>query len=213
MNKIQRGLKAAATLLSLLAVGGVAGLSGQSTLYAQHAGCSTCSQPAPTVYTQSPPVHVASARPCGCKSCLKRVATPQCDCQFCELDVKKGEVEKSHYKTEQKEVCVPAVRMPWKKGCPPTRSKVRTVNVLKKEKYKVPVNEYKWKVHEPEGFEDPKPAEAKASKHAKSGQNGLNLTPEQLKEFDLKPGEEIISIVSDPNQALGNVPRPPVEAK
>ena len=218
MSKIQRGLKAAATLLSVVAVGVTGGLNSQSTLYAQNAGCSTCNQSAPVVYTQPTPVYVASASTCGCTSCSPpQVACPQCDCQFCELDVKKGEVEKTCFKVEQKEVCVPAVRLPWKKCCPPKRSKVRTVNTLKKHKYKCPKCEYKWSVHEPEDYKESEAAEkkevapTKASKEDKSEASELNLTPEELKEFDLAPGEKIISITSDPTEALGDVPRPPSE--
>ncbi len=234
MSKIQRGLKAAATLLGLLAVGVIGGLDGQGTLYAQHAGCSSCNAAAEVVYTQptpvySAPVYAASDSSCGCSSCRSKVARPKCgcrcgskcssgcDCQFCELEVKKGEVEKTAYKSEQKEVCIPAVRLPWKKCCPPKRSKVRTVNVLKKDKYKCPQCEYKWSVHEPEEFKEPTAAGKKeaapemASKEDKPEANELNLTPEELKEFNLAPGEEIISITSDPSEALGDVPRPPTE--
>ena len=226
MSKIQRGLKVAAVLLSLLTLGVLAG----GTLQAQ---CSTCNggAPAEVVYTQptpvySAPVYTASATSCGCstggcksggcrsgcKSCFKKKACPQCDCQFCELDVKKGEVEKSSFKVEQKEVCVPAVRLPWKRNCPPTRSKVRTVNVLKKHKYKCPQCEYKWSVHGPEEFEEPEAAEpTEAVKEEAAEPNGHGLTPEEIKEFDLAPGEEIISVFSDPSEALGDVPQPPTE--
>ena len=221
MRKIQRGLKVAAMLLSLLAVGILA----SDSLQAQ---CSTCSggAPAEVVYTQptpvySAPVYTASATSCGCKSscgckksCLKK-ASPQCDCQYCELDVKKGEVAKSSFKVEQKEVCVPAVRLPWKKNCPPTKSKVRTINVLKKHKYKVPKCEYKWSVHEPEEIEEPTPCEAcesaEVAQEEAAEPNGHGLTPEEVKEFDLAPGEEIISVFSDPSEALGDVPQPPME--
>ena len=235
MRKIQRGLKVATMLLSLLTVGVLA-----SSVQAQGSGCSTCSggAPAEVVYSQptpaysepvySQPVYTAPATSscgcksscgrkssCGCKSCRKKKACPQCDCQYCELDVKKGEVEKSSYKVEQKEVCVPAVRLPWKKNCPPKRSRVRTVNVLKKHKYKCPQCQYKWSVHEPEDFEEPEAAEpeeaAEKTEEKAPETNGHGLTPEELKEFDLAPGEEIISVFSDPAEALGDVPRPPAE--
>ena len=214
MSKPQRGLRVPATLLSLLAAGLIGGLNSPSTLYAQHAGCRTCSQSAPVVHTQPTPVYVASSASCGCKSCRKKAVSPQCDCQFCELEVKKGEAEKTRYKIEQKEVCVPAVRLPWKKGCPPKRSKVRTVNVLKKEKYKIPKCEYKWKVHEPEDFKDGETAgKGKAADQGTSHANGVALTPEELKEFNLQPGEKIISVISNPSEALGDVPRPPIETQ
>lgn len=237
MSKNQRGTKFAAVLLGLLMASALAGIGTPGSLQAQNAGCSTCSggAPAEVVYTQptpvySAPVHVASATPCGCStggcktggcksrgcrsgctSCLKK-SSPQCDCQFCELDVKKGEVEKTGFKVEQKEVCVPAVRLPWKKNCPPTRSKVRTVNVLKKEKYKSPKCEYKWSVHEPEDFEESEAGEKKEAAQKKpAAPNEAALTPEEIKDFDLAPGEKIISVFSDPSEALGDVPRPPVE--
>lgn len=213
MKKFKRGFKVAAVVLSFLTVT-IAGANAQTT----DCGCNACNAPTQVAYTQPTPVYTASVSTCGCASCRKKVACPQCDCQFCELDVKKGEVEKTCFKTEQKEVCIPAVRLPWKKNCPPTRSKVRTVNVLKKHKYKCPKCQYKWNVHEPEDFEKPEAAEKEeagekkaVAKENAAESNASELTPEELKEFDLKPGEKIISVFSDPSEALGSVPQPPVE--
>lgn len=226
MSMIQRGLNVAAVLLSLLTVGVLTDMGPQGSLRAQDSVCSTCSgsAPAEVVYTQPTPVYSApvysQSTTCGCNSCRKKVPSPQSDCQYCELDVKKGEVEKTCFKTEQKEVCIPAVRLPWKKCCPPKRSKVRTVNVLKKHKYKCPKCEYKWSVNEPEDFEAPEAAEEKeAAEKKESAQKKatepkeLDMTPEQMEGFDLAPGEKVISVFSDPSEALGDVPRPPVEAE
>ena len=226
MNKTQRGLKVAATTLSLLMAGVVAdsgSLFAQSqttyndgSVVIEHgayvagagAGCSSCNAPTEVVYTQPAPVYTASASSCGCStgcktgctSCRKKKKScPKCDCQFCELEVKKGEVEKTSFYAEQKEVCVPAVRLPWKKCCPPKRSKVRTVNVLKKKKYKCPQCEYKWSVHEPEDFKKPEPAENPAV---------AELKEEAAESSDNGDGN---SIFSDPAEALGDVPRPPME--
>lgn len=159
-----------------------------------------CDAPTEIVYTQPTPVYSAPATSCGCNNgctaCQKKVACPQCDCQFCELDVKKGEVEKTCFKTEQKEVCVPAVRLPWKKCCPPKRSKVRTVNVLKKHKYKCPECQYKWNVHEPEVFKEPTTAKKQAAESTVA---------------EPSSSESTISTYPDPSAAMGDVPRPPLE--
>lgn len=242
MSKIQRGFKIAAVLLGLLAVGTLAEVGTQATLQAQTgcSSCDAAAAAAETVYAEpaamySQPVYTASASSaCGCSSsvpevassgcgcgkkvaprkcgCRKRDSSPGCGCEYCELEAKKGEVEKTGFKVEQKEICVPPVRLPWKKCCPPTRTKVRTVNVLKKDKYKVPQCQYKWKVHEPEEIKEPEPAEPTcASCEAAAGSGELSLTPEEMKDFDLAPGEKIISVTSDPAEALGDVPRPPSE--
>jgi len=212
MKNFKRGLKVAAVMLSLLTVS-ITGVN------AQTAGCG-CNAPMQVAYTQPTPVYSAPVSSCGCAAAPAKVACPQCDCQFCELDVKKGEVEKTCFKTEQKEICIPAIRYPWKKCCPPKRSKVRTVNVLKKHKYKCPECQYKWSVHEPEDFDKPEAAEKKVAvkkeavaKVDAAGSTNIELTPEELKEFNLKPGEKIISVFSDPSEALGDVPRPPIEKK
>jgi len=212
MNKIKRGMKVAWMLLSLLAVcvatdsgsllGQIPTTYSNSAVVMEHsAGCSGCNASTGIVYAQPAPVYTASASSCGCNSgcstCQKKVACPQCDCQFCELDVKKGEVEKTCFKTEQKEVCIPAVRLPWKKCCPPKRSKVRTVNVLKKHKYKCPQCQYKWNVHEPDDIKTPEPAKKNVFGKATEAQ------PTE--------GAETLSIFPDPSAAMGEVPRPPVE--
>ena len=224
MNKTQRGLKVAATTLSLLMVGVVANsgslfAQSQTTYndgsvviehgaYGAGAGCSSCNAPTEVVYTHPAPVYTASASSCGCStgcktgctSCRKKKkACPKCDCQFCELEVKKGEVEKTSFYAEQKEVCVPAVRLPWKKCCPPKRSKVRTVNVLKKKKYKCPQCEYKWSVHEPEDFESSEPTEAASAYKADEAKAGKGNQSDTM------------SIYPDTADALEDVPQPPME--
>jgi len=61
-----------------------------------HQGCQSCQ----------------SCRTCKiCKTCQPK---PQGECLYCTLEAKKVEVDKSDFKIEQKEVCIPAVRMPWK---------------------------------------------------------------------------------------------------
>jgi len=81
---------------------------------------------------------------CGCVQC------PQCDGETCKLELDNSKVKKSCFKVEQKAVCIPPVRLPWKKCCPPGTSKTRTVNVLKVHKYECPNCSYKWKLQEPE---------------------------------------------------------------
>ncbi len=235
MNKILRGLKVAAALVSLLTAGMIVDMStpgglraavvamcncgrpecrgclkgrllpGGVSETAPPAGCG-CNAPAEVIYAQPSyaqpaPAHATTDVSCGCNSgcntCQKPVASPQCDCQFCELEVKKGEVEKTSFKTEQKEVCIPAVRLPWKKNCPPKRSKVRTVNVLKKHKYKTPKCEYKWKVKEPADFDQPTEAQPMPTATAEA------TAPNSVGGSDSK--------FPDPNEAFEAVPRPPLE--
>lgn len=86
---------------------------------------------------------------CGCVQC------PQCEGEICKLELDKSDVKKTCFKVEQKAVCVPAVRLPWKKCCPPGTSKTRTINVLKKHSYKCPNCAYQWKLHEPEICDPP----------------------------------------------------------
>lgn len=74
---------------------------------------------------------------------------PKCQQDFCQLEVKKGKEKRTCYKTEQKLICIPSIRLPWQK-CQPTCSKTKVVNVLKKHKYECPKCEYKWSVYEPE---------------------------------------------------------------
>jgi len=85
-----------------------------------------------TVYGE--PVEVAGPVVGGCQSCrtCQKCQTckpaPTAPCQYCTLESKKVKVDKTRFQVEQKEVCVPAVRLPWMKCNPPKRSRVRTVN-------------------------------------------------------------------------------------
>ena len=114
---------------------------------------------------------------CGkrCGSCRKPrrpKKCPKCECDFCLLELDHGIEEKTCFKTEQKLVCVPPVRMPWMKCCPPGTSKTKTVKVLKKHTYECPTCSYKWTVQEPavvasttttSGLTEAQPTEAEAS--------------------------------------------------
>ena len=159
-----------------------------------------------TVY--GPEVEIAGPAVQGCQSCQSCQTCepkPQCDCQYCELKTKKVEEDKTCFKVEQKEVCVPAVRLPWKKCCPPKRSRVRTVNVLKKDKYKSETCEYKWSVHEPEEYKEPEAAEPVAYQPEQSVTGAASSYPD--------PTAETTGVLelSDPADAMGDVPRPPLE--
>ena len=90
---------------------------------------------------------------CGCVEC------PSCECDICQLDVKEIKVKKSCFKVEQKVICIPKVRLPWKKDCPPMTSKTKTINTLKKHTYECPSCEYKWSVVKPVEV----PSEAKST--------------------------------------------------
>ncbi len=82
--------------------------------------------------------------PSGCVQC------PQCDGEMCKLELDNSKVKKTCFKVEQKAVCIPPVRMPWMKCCPPGTSKTRTINVLKKHSYECKNCSYKWTLQEPE---------------------------------------------------------------
>ena len=88
----------------------------------------------------------------GCQGeCEAAPAKPMfqtCEGDFCKLSIKRGKEKKTCFKTEQVPVCIPAVRMPWQKDCPPSKSKTRLVSKLKTEKYEVDSCSYKWSVDE-----------------------------------------------------------------
>lgn len=91
-------------------------------------------------------------RQSGCSSCqsgCSPVACPSCDEEICRLELDKSEVTKTCFQVEQVPVCIPPVRFPWQKCCPPGTSKTRLVTKLKVKKYKCPNCAYKWKVEEP----------------------------------------------------------------
>ena len=94
-----------------------------------------------------------SCRRCRSRSCGQRrksCGRKKCpECENCSLEVKESEVEKTCFQTEQKVVCIPKVRLPWQKCCPPT-SRSRVVTVLKTHKYKCPSCSYQWSEKVPE---------------------------------------------------------------
>ena len=95
----------------------------------------------------------AIERRAGCRKCGARRGCqkcPKCQVECCQLEIKTGESKETCFQTEQKIVCIPRVRMPWQKCCPPTKSKTRTVKVLKTHSFKCPSCEYKWSLIEPE---------------------------------------------------------------
>jgi hypothetical protein len=159
-------------------------------------GCQAC--------RSSPEVVVHGCQ--SCQTCEAALPEPQKVCLHCELKTKKVEVDKTRFKIEQKEVCVPAVRLPWKKCCPPKKSRVRTVNVLKKEKYKGEKCEYKWSVHEPEEYKEPEAVEpVKAYQPEQNTTEANSIYPDPVAEST--GGLEL----SDPTNAMGEIPRPPLE--
>ena len=191
-------------------------------------GCQSCqAAPAPVVEScgcQSCQT-VAAPAACGCKShrssggCSLGQNKAECDCLYCTLEAKKVEVDKKHFKIEQKEVCIPAVRLPWKKCCPPKKSRVRTVNVLKTEKYKGETCEYKWSVHEPEDYDNaPEPTPASSGSGSKSTSDVVESSTSggsgsKAVESYPDPSAETVGTleISDPTEALGDIPRPPLE--
>lgn len=166
------------------------------------------------------------ATPCGCgkKNCgckLKRPllkskkSCPKCDCDFCELKVSKSKEEKTCFEVKQKEVCIPAVTLPWKKNCPPTRSKVRVVNVLSKKKYECPSCKYEWNVYEPEVPEIPKSETTGSSIFGSSESGSSKADSAPIKEVDpVEPVAPKMNVPEPPDAKelkLDTVPRPPVE--
>ena len=154
-----------------------------------------------------------------CQKCQTCKPAPTAPCQYCTLESKKVKEDKTRFQVEQKEVCVPAVRLPWMKCNPPKRSRVRTVNVLKKEKYKGETCEYKWSVHEPEDFDNsPEPTPASGGSGSKSSddsvlENTSGGSGSRVLETYPDPSSETSGLLelSDPAEALGDIPRPPLE--
>ncbi len=82
---------------------------------------------------------------------LNRQQCPECQCDECFLVVAPAEVWNTCFKTEQKVVCIPRVRLPWQRDCPPTTSaRSRVVTVLKAYTFKCPGCSYQWTDRIPE---------------------------------------------------------------
>jgi hypothetical protein len=148
---------------------------------------------------------------CGCRTSRprpvrsKKVSCPDCDCDFCELKVSKTKEKKKCFVVKQKEVCVPAVRLPWKKCCPPTKSKVRVVNVLSTKSYECPSCKYEWNVFEPEV---PKAAGSDDT----SSEATPSSEPTEIKEVEpVPPSAPKMDLPDVEAMDLNSVPRPPVE--
>lgn len=140
--------------------------------------CQTCSKP---------------KKRCGCCGKVRRPKKcPKCECDFCLLELEHGTEERTCFKTEQKLICVPPVRMPWMKCCPPGTSKTKTVKVLKKHTYECPTCSYKWTVQEP--------AVAATSTTTKEP---TEAQPEEESESE--------SVEPDANPETPTPPRPPFE--
>lgn len=76
------------------------------------------------------------------------IKCPSCEGDVCKLSIKKDKEKKTCFKTKQEQICIPTVRLPWQKCCPPSVSKTRLVNRLKKHKYECETCKYKWSVVE-----------------------------------------------------------------
>ena len=100
-----------------------------------------------------------------CQSCntdCRCVQCPRCEGDICRLELDRSAVNKTCFKVEQKTICVPPVRLPWKK-CPPGTSKTKRVKVLSLHTYECPNCAYKWKLQELETPQNPNPAEPEKS--------------------------------------------------
>lgn len=133
---------------------------------------------------------------------------PQCDCDFCELKVSKTKEKKKCFEVKQKEVCIPPVRLPWKKCCPPTKAKVRVVNVLKSKTYECPGCKYEWKVYEPEV---PKAA-ADSSESSEGMAEATEEAPVEVAPIkEVEPSAPKMNVPDVEKLDLETVPQPPVE--
>ena len=169
--------------------------------YLPHAAAATCG--------------CGSGKPdCGCRKSRpklaipKRVECPDCDCDFCELKVSKTKEKKKCFEVKQKEVCIPAVRLPWKKNCPPAKSKVRVVNVLSTRSYECPKCKYEWTVHEPEAPQTKEDASSTASSPATSSSDAEDNVVEEVD--PVAPQAPKINEIPDVESLdLETVPEPP----
>ena len=95
----------------------------------------------------------------GCTSCAPLRPFIQCGkCNgTCYLKVEKTTKEKSCFKVETKQICIPKVRFPWQPkvdcdscdsagNCTSRCGRVKTILVLKKHKYECPDCKYTWEV-------------------------------------------------------------------
>ena len=157
----------------------------------------------------------------GCKGCalLKKKSCPQCDCDFCELKVSKTKDKKKCFEVEQKEVCIPAVRLPWQKNCPPKRSKVRVINVLKSKTYECPGCKYEWKVYEPEVPKSPSESSSASPSGSSSKPAANSAVDEASKVEEVDPVDPSAPKMNDlkipeiEKLDLDTVPKPPVIIK
>ena len=77
---------------------------------------------------------------CGERSCCL------CGKKVCTLNVKKEKEQVTRFEVEAKEICIPAIRLPWQKCGPRRCGKTRTVCVLKEIKKDKTVCRYDWSV-------------------------------------------------------------------
>jgi hypothetical protein len=158
-----------------------------------------------------------------CQKPRKKINCPSCavECDTCTLELDHYEEEKTCFKTEQKIVCIPPVRYPWEKCCPPGRtSKTRAVTLLKVHKYKCKACGYKWKLDplpEPCGDKDPETdgtPEAPESKSTTEPEGSVDpvvapVTDQNLLSPTEAPQPEFEPEIDVPVPDLGEVPQAP----
>ena len=148
MNSIIKSLTIATFIVCALLVVGLA--SDAATALPADCGCDSFICQSDNCQTCQSCSKGQCGKRCGsCGKLRRSKKCPQCECDFCLLELDHGTEERTCFKTEQKLVCVPPVRMPWMKCCPPGTSKTKTVKVLKKHIYECPTCSYKWTVQEP----------------------------------------------------------------
>ena len=132
---------------------------------------------------------VRAGRACGqCESSCGGVQCPSCDEDICRLELDKSDVEKSCFKVKQKTICIPPVRFPWQKCCPPGTSKTRIVNQLSVHKYECPSCSYQWKVEEAKVAAPPACQQA-APVEMQSYQVAPEMQPIEMQPTEMQPIE------------------------
>ncbi len=116
-------------------------------------------QPTPYAQTFDEPIQECG---CGsgletgrCQTCLLgrlrgriHARCPRCNEEgICQLTESQGKEKRSYYKVDSKQICIPAIRLPWQ-SCEFKCGSTRTIRVLKKESHECPKCEYEWTVAE-----------------------------------------------------------------
>ena len=115
--------------------------------------------PTPVVSPSMAPAQIVNAYPMSetinladteCQQGCGTVPCQKCEDDTCRLELDHTPKKKTCFKTEQVSICIPPVRFPWQKCCPPGTSKTKLVNKLKVHQFECPNCDYKWKLNLPQ---------------------------------------------------------------